>query len=309
MTLNAGWTYREQVGPEADGLTVLEFLTSTRHHSTSEEWTRRLERGEVEIEGRRAGANAILRPGQTIAWHRPPWNEDDVPMTFSIVYEDDSIVVVDKPSGLPTMPAGGFLNHTLLTLMRERYPEASPLHRLGRHTSGLVLFARTRTAAAELSRAWRDHTVKKIYRALALGETRTELFVIDAPIGPVPHPLLGTVEAATEGGKPSHSVAVVLEGSSDRTLFSVEIMTGRPHQVRIHLAYAGHPLVGDPLYEAGGGLKRHPGLPGDGGYQLHAEQLHFAHPATKKPMSLIAPPPASLQTHAEQQLTTAALAR
>lgn len=309
MTLNAGWTYREQVGPEADGLTVLEFLASTRHHSTREEWAERLERGEVEIEGRRAGANAILHPGQTIAWHRPPWNEDDVPMNFSIVYEDDSIVVVDKPSGLPTMPAGGFLNHTLLTLMRERYPEASPLHRLGRHTSGLVLFARTRTAAAELSRAWRDHTVKKIYRALALGETRTELFVIDAPIGPVPHPLLGTVEAATEGGKPSHSVAVVLEGSSDRTLFSVEIMTGRPHQVRIHLAYAGHPLVGDPLYEAGGGLKRHPGLPGDGGYQLHAEQLQFAHPATKKPMSLIAPPPASLQTRAEQQLTGAALTR
>jgi 23S rRNA pseudouridine1911/1915/1917 synthase len=309
VTLNAGWTYREQVGPEAVGLTVLEFLASTRLHSTSEEWAQRLERGEVEIDGRRAGGAAILQPGQTIAWHRPPWSEDEVPRNYSIVYEDEAIVAVDKPGGLPTMPAGGFLNHTLLTLLRAAYPEASPLHRLGRHTSGLVLFARTRGAASQLSRAWRDRTVKKIYRALALGETRTELFVIDAPIGPVPHPLLGTVEAATEGGKPSHSVAVVLEGSGDRTLFSVEIMTGRPHQVRIHLAYAGHPLAGDPLYEAGGGLKRHPGLPGDGGYLLHAEQLHFAHPATGKPMALIAPPPASLQTRGEQQLTSAALAR
>jgi 23S rRNA pseudouridine1911/1915/1917 synthase len=307
VTLNGGWTYREQVGPEGDGLTVLEYLAATRHHSTSEEWAERLERGEVEIDGGRVSCSAVLHPGQTIVWQRPPWDEDEVPRNYSIVHEDDSIVAVDKPSGLPTMPAGGFLNHTLLALMRHKYPEASPLHRLGRHTSGLVLFARTHAAASKLSRAWRDHEVRKVYRALGLGETRTEIFVIDVPIGPIPHPLLGTVEAASEGGKPSHSVAVVLETSSDRTLFSVEIMTGRPHQVRIHLAYAGHPLVGDPLYEAGGGLKRHPGLPGDGGYLLHAEQLHFTHPASGKPMTLIAPPPPSLQTRAEQQ--TVALAR
>jgi 23S rRNA pseudouridine1911/1915/1917 synthase len=301
VTLNSGWTYREQVGPDGDGLTVLEYLAATRPHSTSEEWAERLERGDVEIDGRRVSRSAILHPGQTIVWHRPPWDEDEVPRNYSIVHEDDSIIVVDKPSGLPTMPAGGFLNHTLLTLMRDTYPEASPLHRLGRHTSGLVLFARTHAAASALSRAWRDHEVKKVYRALGLGETRTEMFVIDVPIGPIPHPLLGTVEAASEGGKPSHSVAVVLETSSDRTLFNVEIMTGRPHQVRIHLAYAGHPLVGDPLYETGGGLKRHPGLPGDGGYLLHAEQLHFTHPATGKAMTLIAPPPPVLLTRYEKQ--------
>ena len=300
VTLNAGWTYREQVGPEGDGLTVLAYLTATRRHSTSEEWAERLARGEVEIEGCRASCHAILQPGQTIVWNRPPWDEDEVPRDYSVVHEDESIIVVDKPSGLPTLPAGGFLNHTLLTLMRERYPEASPLHRLGRHTSGLVLFARTHDAASALSRSWRDHEVKKIYRALGLGETRTEIFVIDVPIGPVPHPLLGTVEAASEAGKPSHSVAVVLETSADRTLFSVEIATGRPHQVRIHLAYAGHPLVGDPLYEAGGVLKRHPGLPGDGGYLLHAEQLHFAHPETGKLMSLTATPPAALLTRDER---------
>lgn len=303
MTLNNGWTYREQVGPEGSGLTVLDYLAATRHHSTSEEWAQRLERGEVEVEGKRVACNSILHPGQTIVWHRPPWNEGDVPTNFTIVHEDDSIIAVDKPAGLPTMPAGGYLNHTLLALMRERYPETSPLHRLGRHTSGLVLFARTRAAASELARAWRDHTVKKTYRALALGETRTEMFVIDVPIGPVPHPLLGTVRAASEDGKPSHSVAVVLERSRDRTLFNVEIKTGRPHQVRIHLAYAGHPLVGDPLYDAGGSLKRHPGLPGDGGYLLHAERLQFAHPATGKRMTLVAPPPPALQTRKEAAST------
>ena len=300
MRLNSGWTYREQVGPGGDGLRVLDYLAATRHHSTSEEWARRLERGEVEVDGSRVDTSAILHPGQIITWHRPPWHEDDVPTNFTIVHEDDSIVAVDKPAGLPTMPAGGYLNHTLLALMRETYPETSPLHRLGRHTSGLVLFARTRAAASALARAWRDRSVKKTYRALGVGETRTGMFVIDVPIGPVPHPLLGTVQAAAKDGKPSHSVVVVLEGGRDRTLFHVDITTGRPHQVRIHLAYAGHPLVGDPLYEAGGTLKHQPGLPGDGGYLLHAERLQFAHPVTGECMTLVAPPPSVLQTRAEQ---------
>lgn len=299
MTLNSGWTYREQVGADGAGLTVLDYLAGTRHHSTSQEWAYRIECGEVEVDGKRVGCEVILHAGQTIAWHRPPWDEGDVPTNFTILHEDESIIAVDKPGGLPTMPAGGYLNHTLLALMRERYPAISPLHRLGRHTSGLVLFARHGPAASELSRAWRDHEVKKTYRALALGETRTEMFVIDVPIGPVPHPLLGTVEAACERGKPSHSEAVVLESGRDRTLFHVDITTGRPHQVRIHLAYAGHPLVGDPLYEAGGGLRPDPGLPGDGGYHLHAERLEFAHPATGRRITLVAPPPPSLRTREE----------
>ena len=296
MALNSGWSYREQVGPDGAGRTVLDYLASTRLHSTSDEWARRIERGEVEIEGQRAACTAILHSGQTIVWHRPPWNEDDVPRHYRIVHEDEAIVAVDKPSGLPTMPAGGYLHHTLLALVREQYPEASPMHRLGRHTSGLVLFARTREAASELARGWRNHTVKKTYRALSLGETRTEMFVIDVPIGPVPHPLLGTVEAATEGGKASHSVALVLERGRDRTLFNIDITTGRPHQARIHLAYAGHPLIGDPLYDAGGGLKTRPGLPGDGGYLLHAERLQFSHPATGQRMTLTAAPPPPLLT-------------
>ena len=297
MPLNRGWAYREQVGPDAAGLTVLDYLTSTRSHSTASEWAARIARGEVEVEGTLVRGEAVLHRGQTVTWHRPPWDEPPVPTDFAIIHEDDSILVVNKPSGLPTMPAGGFLDHTLLALIRQSYPDASPLHRLGRFTSGLVLFAKTPPAASALARAWRDHDVKKTYRALGLGIPRSEIFVIDAPIGPVPHPMLGTVHAACEGGKPSHSVAIVLEQRDDTTLFSVEITTGRPHQIRIHMAYVGHPLVGDPLYEAGGGLKRHPGLPGDGGFLLHAEKLEFAHPATGQPMSITATPPPELQTH------------
>ena len=74
----------------------------------------------------------MLHPGQTVVWNRPPWDEAPVPRHYELIHEDDAIVVVNKPSGLPTMPAGGFLDNTLLALVRERYPEASPLHRLGR---------------------------------------------------------------------------------------------------------------------------------------------------------------------------------
>ena len=299
MPLNHGWTYREQVGPEASGLSVLSYLAATRLHSTEAEWIARIERGEVEVEGTPVRSDATLRAGHTVVWHRPPWNEPPVPTSFEVLFEDEAIIVVSKPSGLPTMPAGGFLDHTLLSLLRDRYPEASPLHRLGRHTSGLVLFARTPDAASKLAREWREHRVKKTYRALGAGTARMKTFVVDVPIGPVPHPLLRTVHAASDNGKPSHSVATVLEQRRDQTLFHVEITTGRPHQIRIHLACAGHPLVGDPLYAAGGGLKQHPGLPGDGGYFLHAECLQFTHPDSGQGVTISATPPPQLQTEDE----------
>jgi 23S rRNA pseudouridine1911/1915/1917 synthase len=297
--MNRGWSYREQVGADGAGHTVLSYLTATRLHSTEQEWAARIDRGEVEVEGARVSADCVLYPGQTVVWHRPPWDEEPVPLHYDVIHEDDAMLAVNKPSGLPTMPAGGFVEHTLLTLVRRRCPEASPLHRLGRGTSGLVLFSRNRQSASRLARAWREHAVRKTYRALGLGVTRTEMFVIDVPIGPVPHPRIGTVQAACEGGRHARSVAVALEQRHDQTLFSIEITTGRPHQIRIHMAYAGHPLIGDPLYEAGGGIKPHPGLPGDTGYFLHAERLQFAHPLTGQQMVITATPPPELQTHKE----------
>ncbi|MEP6782386.1 MAG: RluA family pseudouridine synthase [Acidobacteriota bacterium] len=299
MSLNRGWSYREQVGSEGAGQTVLAYLAATRLHSTESEWAARIERGEVEVEDTLVRSDVVLHAGQTVVWNRPPWDEAPVPTNFDIIHEDDAILVVNKPSGLPTMPAGGFLEHTLLTMVRERHPHASPLHRLGRCTSGLVLFARTKDAASQLARAWRDRAVKKTYRALGLGSTRAEMFVIDVPIGPVSHPMIGTIQAACAGGRPAHSEAIVLEQRHDQTLFSIDITTGRPHQIRIHMAYAGHPLIGDSVYEAGGGLKRHPGLPGDGGYFLHAERLQFTHPVSSQLMTVTATPPPELQTHQE----------
>ena len=299
--MNRGWSYREQVPAEGAGRTVLAHLVATYRHSTASDWAARIDGGEVVVDDAVAPPDAILRAGQWLTWHRPAWQEADVPQHFEVIHEDDAIVAVNKPSGLPTMPAGGFLDHTLLTLVRAQYPAASPLHRLGRFTSGIVLFARTRAAASALSRSWREHDVKKHYRALATGIAEADTFTIDAAIGPVPHPVLGDVYAASAIGKPSRSVATVIERRRDATLFEVEITTGRPHQIRIHLAYAGHPLVGDPMYDAGGVIKQQPGLPGDGGYLLHAERLSFAHPVTSAMLDLIAAPPPALRNARVQE--------
>ncbi|MBB6096823.1 23S rRNA pseudouridine1911/1915/1917 synthase [Deinobacterium chartae] len=295
MALNDGYAYLEQIGPRAQGRSVLEFLTGHYPHSSGQEWQERLRRGEVLLEGRVASGSETLKAGQTLVWQRPPWEEEDVPLDYTVLFEDEALVAVAKPGGLPTLPGGGFYRHTLLSRVRQRYPQASPLHRLGRGTSGVVLFARSAEAASRVARAWREHAVHKRYRALASGVAREDAYEITTPIGPVPHARLRTVFAASPSGKASYSLARVLERRADATLFQVDIRTGRPHQIRVHLASLGHPLVGDPLYGPGGlPLPHLPGLPGDGGYLLHAEQLRFDHPLSGEPLTLRAPIPAAL---------------
>jgi len=294
VTLNAGFCYRERV--QRGGLTVLEHFARHHPHSTPERWRERIEGGEVELDGRAPDPAAVLAPGQELAWHRPPWEEPEADLDFQVIHEDAFLLAVVKPSGLPTLPGGGFLEHTLMALVRARYPGCSPMHRLGRGTSGLVLFGRTPEAGAALQAAWREHRVEKRYRALATGDPAWDELDIRTPIGPVPHPWLGTVFAASPGGKASRSVARVLERRGDAALVEVDLHTGRPHQIRIHLASVGHPLEGDPLY-APGGLPREDlvALPGDLGYLLHAERLAFRHPVTGLPMDLRADPPERLR--------------
>jgi 23S rRNA pseudouridine1911/1915/1917 synthase len=299
MPLNDGYVYREQLGTGARGQSALAYLAGRYRHSSEQAWRERFRRGEVLLDGVTAQGEELLRAGQHLAWHRPPWEEGETPRSFELVHEDAELLVVIKPSGLPTIPAGGFLNNTLLHLVRARWPEAAPMHRLGRATSGLVLFTRTRAAASLLARSWREHTIEKRYRALASGLAEQECYDISAAIGLVPHPRLGEVHGASESGKSSRSTARVLERRSAQTLFEVDIHTGRPEQIRIHLAFIGHPLVGDPLYGVGGlPVAEHPGLPGDGGYLLHAGSLVFAHPRSGARMALHAPPPLELRTAA-----------
>jgi 23S rRNA pseudouridine1911/1915/1917 synthase len=294
---NTGYAYREQVARGPAGQTVLGHLAARYTHSPLGEWRARLARGEVSLDGETLREDAPLRPGQTLVWARPPWREADVPLCWALLYRDAHLVAAAKPSGLPTAPAGGFLAHTLLARVRVLFPEATPAHRLGRGTSGLVVFARTSEARAALGRVWREGGVRKFYRARVQGAPPDDTFTIDAPIGPVPHPLLGSVFAAAPGGRPARSHVTVLDRDGDSSLVDVEIETGRPHQIRIHLAWAGFPLLGDPLYGPGG-LPRTdaaPALPGAIGYALHAHRLELLHPVTGLPLALSCLPPPGLR--------------
>jgi len=300
MALNHGYAYRAQAGAAAAGCPIAAWLAATYAHSSGETWTARLAAGEITIDGTVARGAEVLMPGQVVVWQRPPWDEPDVPLTFDLIHEDADLIAVAKPGGLPTMPAGGFLDHTLLALVRARFGDAHPAHRLGRGTSGLVLFARTRAVAAALAEAWRGEGVRKMYRALAAGRPPWQTREITVPIGPVPHATLGTLHAASPAGRAAHSVVTVRERRDGAVLCDVRITTGRPHQIRIHLAAAGHPLVGDPLYATGGRPDAAtPVRPGEGGYLLHAHTLSLAHPRDGTRLALTAPPPPPLRARDE----------
>ena len=294
--LNEGYEYCERLGPDADGQMVLGYLSRRYGHFSSTEWAERIASGHVLIDSKPVDAESVLRRGSELVWQRPPWREPDAPRSFSVLYEDEDLLAVAKPAGLPTLPGANFLQSTLLYLVRVYAPDAAPLHRLGRWTSGLVLCARNQTAGAELTRQWSAREVGKRYRALASGVPDWEEMTISTAIGPVPHSLLGSVHAANPKGRPSLSHVTVLEQRPDSFLCDVRIATGRPHQIRIHLAAAGHPLTGDPLYGADGlpAPDTH-ALPGDPGYLLHSAELSFRHPGTGQDMVIECEPPSLLR--------------
>lgn len=294
--MNQGFVYRERIGPGADGQGLLDYLVGRYRHSDEAVWRARLLRGELDLEGTVARPGDVLRSGQSLVWRRPPWEEPDVPLGWAVLHRDEHLLAVAKPRGLPTVPNGGFLTHTLLHLVRLAAPDAVPLHRLGRGTSGLVLFALTPLARRRVSADWRTSRVEKVYRALARGVPARPAFTIDVPIGPVPHPRLPSVHAASPAGKPAVSHVRLLQARGESSLLEVSIETGRPHQIRIHLAFAGHPLVGDPLYGPGGLPLPEAALPGDPGYRLHAHRLSLDHPATGDRLTLECAPPRELAT-------------
>ena len=285
--LNRGYAYTTIISSKYHGQTLLSHLASLYPHSTPQAWQQNLNNGEVTLNGVIATGSESLTSGQTLVWNRPPWIEPDAPRHFEVLFDDPWLLAVDKPSGLPTLPGAGFLENTLLRLVQKHTPSANPVHRLGRGTSGIVLFAKTPQAAANLTANWNTPKIQKIYRALAQNVAERDVYEILTPIGLVPHPRLGSVWAASPSGKPSKSLAKVIARGTSVTTFEVILYSGRPHQIRIHLAAIGHPLVGDLLYGATGQpLENLPGLPGDGGYFLHAQFLNFQHPITGEEIHL-----------------------
>lgn len=281
---NRGYDYRERLAPGSTIDAILDHLAARYPHTDRAVWKARLEEGRVRVDG------------DVVVWSRPPWEEPDAPRSFEVLLEDDALIAVSKPSGLPTLPGGGFLENTLLHVVRERARDASPLHRLGRFTSGVVLFAKTPEAHRALSEQWRRREVHKRYRACASGRPERDAFDVEVPIGPVPYAPHGTVHAATPSGKPARTRVVVVRRDAEAFLADVVIETGRPHQIRIHLAAAGHPLVGDPLYGPGG-VPRSDAVArvGEGGYLLHAAELRFRHPSTGDEVAVFAEPPRELR--------------
>jgi len=301
---NNGYVYADRI-PAADaGISVAAFYVLHYPHSTGEEWRRRIEAGQVLLNGRTAASDGLLARGDRLSYHRPPWEEPEAPGDFGTLFEDEDVLVLAKPSGLPVLPGGMFLEKTLLVLARRRYGAGcSPVHRLGRGTSGAILFSRNVRAARSLTAAMRERRILKVYLALASGTGMPDTFTVDAPIGPVPYRRPVAVHAYRPDGRPSVSHVRVVRRlpEEDATLLEVAIPTGRPHQIRIHLSYAGFPLVGDPLYEpggmprAGGADKEEAATPGEMGYLLHSWKIRFPHPVGGQETEVVCPPPPRLE--------------
>ena len=242
MGKNGGFEYRSQVGRGA-GMPLLAYLKRRYDHSSEADWRSRIEAGDVLIDGERCAPGTRLRAGQLLVWRRPPWVEPAAPLAFETLHRDEHLLAVAKPAGLPVLPGAGFLENTLLYRVREIDPGAVPMHRLGRHTSGIVLFALTAEARAGVAEEFRSRRVSKRYRALAAGDPDRCEFPVAIPIGPVPHSVLGTVHGALASGRAAKSRVRVVDRRASAFVADVFIETGRPHQIRIHLAAAGHPLV------------------------------------------------------------------
>ena len=289
---NGGWTYRDRVAPAEAGQAISAFYAARHPHSDRATWLGRLAAGEIECNGRRLTADGPLAVGDRLAWHRPPWREEAVPGAWGVVHDDGDLQVIDKPAGLPVLPAGGFLEHTVLRLLERRHRNdpagvPRPVHRLGRFTTGLLVCARRPATRAWLSALLRESTAaetpgcQKVYRALlepgALALAPGDSLRFEGAIGRRAHPRLGWIWCAAGSELPACSTLTLLERHPAADLVAVAIASGRPHQIRIHCAALGAPLLGDPLYLPGGSA-RPEALPGEGGYQLQAWQLMLQRP-------------------------------
>jgi 23S rRNA pseudouridine1911/1915/1917 synthase len=226
-------------------------------------------------------------------------------IALSVVYEDHDILVLDKPAGLVVHPGSGNRDGTLLNALLHHdpaqagVPRAGIVHRLDKDTSGLMVVARTIEAHTRLVRQLAAHRVAREYVAVARGDL-ARATIVDAPIGR--HPTQRTTMAVVARGKPARTHIAVVERFGIATLLHCTLETGRTHQIRVHLAAIGHPLLGDPAYSGRADRReqRTPpiggALPIPGRQALHATRLSLAHPVTAEMLTWEVPPPADLAT-------------
>ena len=261
-------------------------------------------------DGRRRRPSDIVREGEVVLLVRERFEEPEVPLEFQIIEQDEALLAIDKPAGLPMHPSATYHKHTLSYLLRERYapdggfaPQIA--HRLDRETSGVVLCALNRQAERRLKMAFEAHRVQKGYVAIVEGELAESSGEITLPLAAVEEGLHVRMEVRDDGAH-AHTHYEVVERRAGRTLLALHPRTGRQHQLRVHLSAIGHPIVGDKLYgpereapfleiiERGMSpeLLRRLGHPRQA---LHAEWVQFEHPLTGLPHRVAAPLPPDLE--------------
>ena len=258
---------------------------------------RLIEEGHVRLNDRPAHSGARLHPGDRLVWAIPvatPSRLTGEPMNLRIVFEDEDLVVIDKPAGLVVHPGPGHSTGTLVHGLLGRGQGWSTIggterpgivHRLDRDTSGLMVVARNDEAHRDLARQLQQRVMSRRYRAIVVGEVADPAARIEAPIGRDRKNrqrmavLAGGREAITEFRR--------LEIAGGHSLLDVSLGTGRTHQIRVHLAYIKHPVLGDPVYGRRSPLIGRPAL--------HAQALTLRHPRTGKSMTWESPPPADFE--------------
>ena len=304
--MNSGYTYHDVVKQRFAGVAILNYYVARYPKFGRAEWLARFACAQIQINDQIASPEIVLRAGDRLAYGRPPWEEPPVPTHLPVVFEDNDLLAINKPAGIPVLPGAGFLQNTVVRLLRsccDEWRRLSPIHCLDRGTSGLLLLGKNAEVRSALGRALQKRRVIRLYRAVLDGLVAGDEFSIEAPIGLESHPRLGPIHVASPAGKPSRTDFRVLDRdeTTRTTLVRAAPHTGRTHQIRIHAAVAGHPLAGEPFYVAGGRwdgeaaarAERIP-LPGECGYRLHAWQLELSHPRTGAPVRLICSPPDGL---------------
>ncbi len=257
----------------------------------------------VVVDGQSRKAGFLLGGGESVAIEEPESNPrapepEDLPLR--ILYEDEDIVAIDKPPGIVVHPAPGSRRGTIVNALLHRKlvvagtndERPGIVHRLDKETSGVLVVARTARAHATLARAFHDRLVKKTYLAIVLGTPRAATGTIDWSIGRHPHERQ-RMSIRSRRPRPASTRYAVVESFAALSLVRAEPETGRTHQIRVHLAALGHPVLADPLYGArkGRALPRS-GVGRDFARQaLHAAAIEFAHPASGARLCLEAPLP------------------
>ena len=269
--------------------------------------------GAATVDGKATKASHKVREGESIRVVVEPreplsYEAEDIPL--DIVFEDGHIIIVNKAAGMVVHPAPGVTSGTLVNALLAHSRSLSSVggddrpgivHRLDKKTSGALIVAKTETAHRRLSEAISRRDVKRQYRALAYGDFAESDGTIDAPIGRSPSDRKKMAVGGL-GGRDALTRFTVRECLGGVSHLSVTLSTGRTHQIRVHLAYIGHPILGDPVY--GVRLKRFhekmsrsvvDNISALAGHMLHSEILEFAHPITGEPLRFETPPPEEFQ--------------